>query len=586
MGARSVDALAEVMRSSGLRHFFAVTGGAAINIVDALVETAGLIPIFHHHEQAAALAAEAYARKHGLGLCVVTTGPGVTNALTGVLTAWQDSIPLIVVSGQARRANSGEGFRLRQAGTQHLSVEILVQSIVKRFISLRNPTKIHEDVLDLVRLAREPRKGPVWLDFPLDVQLAKVGSIPVSTQKMVSEVRKINVAVVDRFWSKLGRHLARSERPVLVLGRGASELSLEDLNSLHEKLVMPVVTTWGAVNSAAEMHASHIGRIGVSGQRGANKVVHESDLVLGIGARFCQSVTGASVQSFAPQARVFSVDVDPEENKYLAHIREVETLAAEASTFVSLGAGRNLPVLDRFSWSKFCQNQKFSFSDEYGSNAAESSAVDLYQMMKVVDDVSAEFGEDVVVDGGGTVVYGSMQVMSSAMSRKILIPAASAPMGTGIPHGIGVALGHESPQVWVLIGDGSLMMNVQELETITNHNLQIGVVVLNNQGYRSIRQTQAEFAGGRYYGATTDGGLSIPSISSLGSAFKIPTRQVIDVSDLTAAMQWSRSTSGPTIIEVMGKVEQDIYPRTKFVKNIDGTSSPLPLSRMFPELGD
>lgn len=586
MVARSVDAFALEMRSCGIRHFFAVTGGAAVNIIDALIETAGLVPVFHHHEQAAALAAEAYARQNGLGLCVVTTGPGVTNALTGVLTAWQDSVPLIVVSGQARRGNSGEGFFLRQAGTQHLSVEPVVQSIVKRFALLGSSATIQTVVRDLAQIATEPRKGPVWIDFPLDIQLASTNLPSAGTRPAVSRKPKANIPNLEPFWSDFEQQIEQSEKPLLVLGRGACELSEPVLAGLVETLQMPIVTTWGAVNSEAETHPAHVGRIGVFGQRGANVVVHEADLVLGIGARFCQSVTGASVKNFAPDATIFSVDVDPEENRALRHIRNVATLEAEAGAFAASITGQNLRLPEHSSWSDYCTKARFSFQDEYGGRPSPSPHVDLYEFMKVIDDESCLRGEDVVVDGGGTLVYGSMQVLTSSHRRKVWIPAASAPMGTGIPQGIGIAVGKPSVQLWVLIGDGSLMMNMQELETAAHQKLDIGIVVLNNDGYQSIRQTQSEFTAGRFYGSSSEGGLTVPPLARLAETFRIPIRRVSDVRDLSEALKWGRSIAGPVIIEVMGNPSQQIFPRTKFVQNSDGTHSPLPLSRMFPEPGD
>jgi acetolactate synthase I/II/III large subunit len=583
---RSVDAFALEMKSCGIRHFFAVTGGAAVNIIDALIETAGLVPVFHHHEQAAALAAEAYARKHGLGLCVVTTGPGVTNALTGVLTAWQDSIPLIVVSGQARRANSGEGFLLRQAGTQHLRVEPLVQSIVKRFILLESPATIQADARDSVRLAAEPRKGPVWLDFPLDIQLTKLEPSPAGLHLSASRTPGREGAAFQLFWSDFEHQVEQSHKPVLVLGRGASGLSEEVLADFVETLQMPIVTSWGAVNSSAETHPNHVGRIGVFGQRGANRVLHDSDLVLGVGARFCQAVTGANVKDFAPEATMFSVDVDPEENRAIKHLRNVLTLEAEADVFVGAVTRRSLRLPDRASWFDYCRGARFGYQAEYGGRPPQSSTVDLYEMLKVVDEESSIHGEDIVVDGGGTIVYGSMQVLTSNHLRNIWIPAASAPMGTGIPQGIGVSVGNPSAQLWVLVGDGSLMMNLQELQTVAHQKLELGIVVLNNQGYQSIRQTQTDFTGGRFYGSAPEGGLSVPALASLARTFGMPIRRITDVKNLAAALTWGRSTSGPVIIEIIGRVDQEIFPRTKFVQNPDGTHSPLPLSQMFPEPGD
>ena len=586
LAVRGVDHLSRVLSDIGVKHFFAVNGGAAVNIIDSLVEVGGLEAVFHHHEQAAALAAEAYGRAVGLGVCVVTTGPGVSNSLTGVVTAWQDSVPLLVISGQARTSTLGIGFPVRQAGTQHLDVEPLVKSIVKKFVRVEEYSEIRETVLELVSLAKSPRCGPVWLDYPLDLQLSRSSEPGTHQGDAIAVSSELPTASADtnHFMAELQKSLSSSEKPVILVGRGCQDVDQEALKKITSHIGSPIVGTWGAINFEIENHPDYIGRVGVSGQREANKTLNEADLILSLGARLCQSVTGPDLSLFAPSAKIFVIDVDHAELEFLSSRRSVFPAHADLREFVpelERHLRRSRTTKEKARWN--AELKPFDFEAEYGNLRSHRGEVDLYHIFRVLDIFSRENSDMVVIDGGGTVVYASMQVMKTSRNRQIFIPAATAPMGTGLAHAIGVSKARVDHHIWAVVGDGSMMMNLQELQTIVSHGLSVGIVVVNNEGYRSIRMTQEQFAGNRLHGADAGWGLSIPDFESLSKSFGLGYQRVTDLRNLERALAFVRKLGGPHVVEIMGKVDQEIFPRIKFVQNSDGSNTALALSEMHPD---
>ena len=274
---KNTDILADVLYEHGIRDFFAVTGGAAVHIIDSLIERKNMRAVFHHHEQAASLAADAYARINNLGICVVTTGPGVTNALTGLLCSWQDSVPTIFISGQARFNLTSLGSKVRQVGTQHLEVIPIVQHMTKKAVMLKPGDDIRKVLSELIVLAHSGRKGPVWLDIPLDVQLEQFYQETDPAEIQLEEVRECYSSLC---LENLESDLVKSSRPILLLGRGVVGINQNKFDELLLELGVPCVRTWGFLDSNLTIPQNlDFGTVGVSGNRGANKIISESDFV-------------------------------------------------------------------------------------------------------------------------------------------------------------------------------------------------------------------------------------------------------------------------------------------------------------------
>lgn len=577
---KNTDKLADVLQKANLTDFFAVTGGAAVHIIDSLMTRGNLNAIFHHHEQAAALAADAYARVRNLGVCVVTTGPGVTNAMTGLLCSWQDSVPTLFISGQARHSQTSLGSNVRQVGTQHLEVVPLVKHMTKKAVMIKPGDDMQAVVEELIEIAQESRKGPVWLDIPLDLQIAEysITNEPILQSSYTRHPSLIKSSEIESIKKEL--RLAKS--PIILLGRGMTDLSQHIFEEIVKKLNVPCLRTWGFFDSNLIVpEYLDCGVVGVSGQRGANKLIAESDLVLSFGARWGQAVVGPIIDEFAPTAKIHLIDIDKFElektkeflpNAYLHH-GHAGRFFHEISSDFSVSQDRSL-------WQKYCLSIK-EFNLEQVLELRDEQ-IDQYYLFSLIDKM-INSNSTIVIDGGGTIVYCSMQILRKIPDRKILIPSASAPMGTGIPHAIGAQVALKDKNTILICGDGSFPFNIQELQTIRTNALPIKIVVVNNNGYLSIQGTQNQFLGGRHFGSSEDCGLELPNLHKVVPAFGITYIECRSASKLKEKIEQLMTSVGPAILEVFIRRDQEIYPRTRFHKEKDGRFSPLPLRDMHPK---
>lgn len=588
------DALAAVFREAGVGRYFAVTGGAAVHLIDSL-EREGLPGTFAHHEQGAALSADAFARVNGLGLCVTTTGPGVTNALTGTLCSWQDSVPTVFLSGQSRSGNLGTGFAVRQAGTQHLNVGPIVSSIVKEFYQVDNPEGSLVKVASLIQLAQQGRQGPIWIDVPLDIQLAEVGqseidaAIATLNTKSASSGHQTRRAL-DDFFHKVSTALDSSKKPIVLFGNGMKNVPLIKIRSLFQTTALPFVTTWGLAGHGIEHLDGWVGRIGVSGMRGANKAAMESDVLMSIGARFGQSTSGTNLIDFAPLAQFFQCDIDEEEVRYTRFRREVKSIVTDSEAAIDSMTrvfSRQKPSIGK-EWLTDCQSFRRENHSEYEKAENSADHLELYRLMLDLHAALAEMETrsfNLAIDGGGTVVYASMQAFMPCSNVTQVLAAGPAPMGTGIPHGIGLGSFNSSPTI-VLVGDGSLMFNIQEIQTAITAKLEMTILVLQNNGYTSIRSTQNQFLESRYLGSSGDGGLEIVDLKMIAGGFGIPFHRLSPLDTKSDLKRLLTERSGVRLVEVPISESQEIYPRVAFQKDSEsGLQRALPLNRMFP-LGD
>lgn len=578
------DALASLIRDEGLTHFFAVTGGAAVHLIQGLTNQ-GIVGIFNHHEQGSALAADAYSRIKGVGLCVTTTGPGVTNAITGLLSAWQDSSPTIFISGQSRTSNLGLGFKVRQSGTQHLNVQPVVESMVKEFVFVDDAETGLQKVLNALQSLRSGRPGPIWIDVPLDVQLQEI-EFPIQIYKSLNasnESKKLEPLSFPDQQILLTRFqkFVNSPKPVYVFGRGIEATTVESMGNFLRKFPAPIVDTWGAFNAEHQFKDLFQGRVGVSGNRKANKILQAASDIFIFGARLGQSTVGSKFEDFAPYADITVVEVDLEEVNLLKSKREaIKVFKCEAENAIEFLNELETPPYSesRDAWLRACQDDN-SDEAEYVNARHGQGYLDLYLLLLNLDKrMNSAGAHNLVIDGGGTVVYAAMQVLHSAEHRKLIISSASAPMGTGLPQAIGAIISNSLP-TYVIVGDGSLMFNIQELQTIVTNRLPITIFVLNNAGYRSIRSTQDEFLNGVHLGSDSGGGLEIANLEKIADAFDIEFRKLSSQKELEEFSIISKTTR---LVEVLIDQNQEIYPKVGFVRGQDGNFSPAPLSKMYP----
>lgn len=561
------DALAERLLAHGVRHAFGLQGGAVVHIFDSL-ERLGIGVTYTHHEQAAALAAAAYAKAtENIGCAVVTTGPGATNAITGLLGAWQDSVPCLFLSGQARAAHTSYGRKVRQVGTQEVNICDIVRPLTKYTTFVKSAESFLPELERSLAIATEGRPGPVWLDVPLDIQWADI-----STNVPVRQVEAAPIADTAAFAASLER-LTHSSRPLLVLGYGVRLAHCAArVRQLVDRHGLQFVTTWTASDLFASDHPLNLGIIGMSGQRGANKAVFAADTLVCLGTHLSIPHTTTLFDQYASQAHKIIVDIDADQLENL-NVRFDQRIHANLRDYLDWLTPR---LKGSFRWSDATIFQEANWYAPECDSHPNSNLV----VRRLTQLTREPFC--LVVDGGGTALYAGFQSARLKDGDRIICSSAMSAMGTGLAETVGVAMSGRFARQLCVIGDGSFLMNVQDLQTIRQNSINVIILVVNNNGYLAIRHTQKEFLGGRYCGTHPDWNLTMPAIGAVANAFCIPHVLLSRAEDTEATLQSLAERRGPLICEVVVAEDQEALFKQGYKPNGDGTFSPQPLTEMAP----
>jgi acetolactate synthase-1/2/3 large subunit len=555
------DYVAQFLAREGIHHVFGLTGGAVVHLFDSLARTDGITPIFTHHEQAAALAASFYARaSNNLGAAVVTTGPGGTNTITGLLGAWLDSIPCIFISGQTRIKHTSRGKPIRQVGSQEFDIVSLVTPITKYAVMVDEAPKIKYYLQKAVYIARSGRPGPVWIDIPLDFQWATIEPEQLENYRPPPvKVDKTAQKILDAQLQTCAKLLSAAHAPLILAGRGIKVAGAETaFTELIETYDLPFVSAWGAVDLLPSAHPLNAGLVGLQGQRGGNQIVKKCDFLLAIGSHLCLTITGIDPEKFAPEATKVIVDIDPVELKYRAVKTEL-AIEADAGVFLQ----KLLRVLKKKKISG--ADGKKRCLDSKAANAipialkAQQKYVNPYVFVDAVGD-ALNAQDTVVVDGGGTVVYISYQAFKVKTGQRLLLSTGMCAMGTGLAESIGACFARGRKRTICFIGDGAMQFNIQELQTIVHHKLPIKIFVFNNDGYLAIRHTQDGFLDHRYIGANKSGGVSLPDFCKVAKAYGIPAFRINSHKQLTQKIKRALQGNHPVLCEIMISPEQQLLP--------------------------
>ena len=574
------DYVVQRLADAGAAHVFGLTGGAVVHLFDSAQRSGRLQPIFHHHEQAAAFAAQSYARvNEKLGVCFITTGPGVTNALTGLAAAWLDSVPCIFISGQARLSHTTNGKRIRQLGTQQLDVIPLVQSMTKYAVMLTDARAIRFELEKALHLATTGRPGPVWLDLPLDLQWTDVQPENLASFPSTEETPP---APSDSALATCRAWLAQAQRPLVLAGYGVARSGARSVFAeFIEKFDLPFVTTWGAVDLLPTAHRRNLGRPGVAGQRGANLAVQNCDLLLVLGSHLNIPVTGTMFESFARTAKIVMVDIDPEElaeRTIPVHL----PIACDVGQFLraALQPASKAACKPTAEWLSACERYRERYLTPPPAATAAISSYDFVRTLSQLSDEDDLF----VIDGGGTNVYTSFQTVALKGRQRMLLSTALCSMGSGFPESIGACFGAGGRRTLCLCGDGSAQLNIQELQTIFHHQLPIKIFISANGGYLSIRGTQKEFLAENFVGSQASGGVSLPDYTKVAAAYGLPVWEVREGKNFTATLREVLAAPGPGLCVVHTSPVQEISPRQGFRKLEDGRFAARPLEDMAPLL--
>lgn len=581
------DFLIDSISKQGVKHIFGLTGGAAVHIFESAAKNKQLTPVFCHHEQAAALASVAYAKVNGtIGVTVVTTGPGCTNALTGLLAAWQDSIPCVFISGQARINQTSRGKNFRQRGLQEMDIISVVAPITKYAVMIERVEEFRFHLEKAIFLAKEGRPGPVWIDLPLNFQWAEIepqklaGFDPpnVSSAHPAFEQEAISAA------KTVFQLLSECERPLIFAGYGIRLAhAQEEFVRTLQKLAIPFVSTWTAADLFNNRSQLYLGRIGPNGQRGGNLAVQNCDLLISIGSHLGVGHTGGLTESFAKNAKKVVIDVDQHELDN-SIIKIDHPIRCDAKRFLEqILNTTDLPLSRDFSeWQAQCARYR-GYNQMPADGRNHSDFVDPYLFMDKLSS-HTQPGDIIVVDGGGTNLYISFQALKLKTHQRMIVSGNISAMGTGLPESIGACFANGRNRTICTIGDGSLQLNLQELQTIAHHNLPIKIFVMNNDGYLAIRHTQQTFFDKRYVGSCVEGGVSLPDTLKVAAAYSIKAERVQKNADLDEAIQRALAEPGPFICEFMVSPDQELLPRIGWDKMPDGTYKTRPLEDMYPYL--
>jgi len=578
----------------GVRHIFLVTGGGAMHLNDSIGKEPRIQYVCNHHEQASAMAAEAYARISGQpGVVNVTTGPGGINALNGVFGAWTDSVPMLVVSGQVKRETCmrAQGITgLRQLGDQEADIIAMVGNITKHAVMIDDPLSIRYHLERAWHLAQSGRPGPCWLDIPVDVQAASIDPASLraydaaedepARDKLADDPSRLNSdcrEVLDR--------IRNAKRPVILAGTGVRAAhAVAKFNDLFRRLGVPVTTAW-THDLIASDDPLFCGRQGTIGDRAGNFTVQNADVLLILGSRLNIRQTSYNWQSFAPRAFKIQVDIDATEFRKPT-IQPDLAIHCDLKRFLqellrqcdadNYRAGAHAP------WLAWCRERVRRYPVVQDHQRQPGPPLNPYYF---VEQLSAKLADDdVIVCGNATSCIVPFQTMRLRKHQRLISNSGSASMGYDLPAAIGAAFARPGKRVICLAGDGSIQMNIQELQTIIHHELPLKIFVLNNSGYLSMRMTQSGFFG-RLTGESASSGASFPDMVKVACAYGIPSIRVDRQSQLEQ-IDRALAADGPTLIDVVLDPNRGFEPRSRARQLPDGRIVSPNLEDMYPFLDD
>ena len=589
------DYVLKFVADLGVKHVFLVTGGGAMHLNASLAGETRITPICNSHEQAAAICAEGYAKaSHGLGVCMVTTGPGGTNAVTGVAGAWLDSTPTLFLSGQVKRpdrmfdAVTGKPLGMRQLGVQEVDICAIVSPITKYAQTILEPNDIRYHLEKAVFLAMNGRPGPVWIDIPLDVQAAPIDE----TQLRGFDPEEYAHADFLHGTSNVPAEVARvieafnaCERPLLFAGNGIRLARAEkEFEELRKLLGVPTVATWCAADLVPSDDATYVGRPGSVAARGANFALQNCDFLLAVGVRLDFAITGYAPQNLAREAHKIAVDIDGAELGKL-HPYLQQPVCADARDFLTELLKQKSKIKPRSiqAWLDRCADWKTRYPVVTDEHRKAEGLVSIFNLAEVLGtEVSAEDRLVVGNSGSGIEIY--LLACPTLHSQRLYHTAGLGSMGYAIPMAIAVAIANPGREVIAVDGDGGFMLNIQELETIHRLQLPIKFFVLNNDGYSSIRASQAAYFGKASIGADKSTGLTIPNLSKVGASYGLGTYVIHDQTHLREDVRKVLEMKGPVVCDVNVLPDEVRAPRLQSYQKPDGSFVSKPLEDLFPFL--
>ena len=587
------DYVVEFIAAQGVRHVFLVTGGGAMHLNESLGRCSSLEAVCNSHEQASAICAESYAKATGdLGVAMFTTGPGGTNAVTGVAGAWFDSTPTLFVSGQVKRPDrmfdeQGRPLGMRQLGIQEVDIVSIVKPITKYAVTVTDPRQIRYHMEKAAHLATTGRPGPVWIDIPLDVQASPIGD-PATLEGFSVEAesapRAAGTSLVQQVQSVIAA-LNKAERPLLLAGNGIRLARAEAAFEQFRKLLnIPAAATWCAADLVPSDDPLYVGRPGSVAARGSNFALQNADFLLSIGARLDFAITGYAPEKLAREAFKVAVDIDQAElDKLNGHLSLA--VCADAGAFLAefLNQQSQLALRDHTEWDVRCASWKTKYPVVTEEHRKAEGSVSIFHLAEVLGTETRQ--QDALVSGSsGSGIEIFLLACPTRNGQRIFNTAGLGSMGFGLPSAIAVSLARGRGETICVDGDGGFQFNIQELETVRRLGLPIKFFILNNNGYASIRASQTNHFNCASIGCDPETGLTVPSLEKLAMAYGIPFRSIQHQKDLRSQVRAVLDLDGPVLCDVMVIPDESRAPRLSSTQRADGSFVSRPLEDMWPFL--
>ena len=584
---RVADYVIEFFENQGVDCIFTVSGGGSIFLCDALGASKRMQYVACHHEQAASMATEAYARvRQGLGVTLVTTGPGATNAVTGVAGSWLDHVPHVIISGQVFLAQTiGKYPGLRTMGVQEINIVDIVRPMTKYAVMVEDAQEIRHHLEKAVYIATHGRPGPTWIDIPANIQNAIVD--PTALRGFDSQDYEVNLdPELETKVSEVVRLLKSARRPLLHIGQGVRIAGAgEEFSQLVEEFRLPFVTARNANDMVPWDHALYIGRPGTFAQRGANFAVQTSDLYLAIGTRLSLAQTGYNAKDYARNAKVIMVDIDQAEldkDTVNLHLK----IQTDAKLFLQeLRRQLSQEKLDIHLWDPWleqCQQWKQKYPVVLPEYREQVGSVNSYHFIDTLSDVLTP--NDIVVTDMGFAFQNTHQAFRVKTGQRVFTNCGLASMGWGLPAAVGACFGSGKKRTICIAGEGGLLMTIQEMATIMHHRLPVKLFVLNNGGYLTIKQTQELGFEGRVMGSNEDSGLSFPDFMKIAEAHGFRGVRLNSHQSLKEHIIEVLNHKGPVLCEILMDHNQLQAPKSINRRNADGSMKQTALEDSYPFL--
>jgi acetolactate synthase-1/2/3 large subunit len=586
------DYVVRFVAEQGVKHVFLGTGGGAMHLNHSLACETAIEPVCNSHEQASAICAEGYAKAtNHLGVCMVTTGPGGTNAVTGVAGAWLDSTPMLIISGQVKRPDrmfdkNGEPLGMRQLGVQEVDIVSIVKPITKYAVTVLDPNDIRYHLEKAVYLAFHGRPGPIWIDIPLDVQASPINDPSALRGFDAAELKELPADTsLKNEVEHLLQKLNTAKRPLLFAGNGIRLARAEkEFEQLRKLLNIPTVATWCAADLVPSNDPLYVGRPGTVAARGANFALQNSDFLLAIGVRLDFAITGYAPQNLARGAHKVVVDIDPAELKKLyPHVQK--PIQSDAKRFLTelLNQVDSIRLSDHSAWDARCADWKTRYPVVTEEHRKPEGPVSVFNLAEVIGtEVKPE--DRLVVGNSGSAIEIYLLSCPTLHSQRLFHTAGLGAMGYAIPMAIAVATANPGREVIAVDGDGGFMFNIQELETIHRLQLPIKFFVLNNDGYSSIRASQKAYFGEAKLGSDKTNGLTVPHLTRVGAAFGLSSAVIKNQENLRADVRRVLEMKGPVVCDVNILPDELRAPRLQSYQKPDGSFVSKPLEDLFPFL--